>query len=51
MMFQLEQDEKEWMIVTAAADYAVMSKMLVENPDLIKFRDFISGYSGTFTNF
>ncbi|XP_014680313.1 PREDICTED: ankyrin repeat domain-containing protein SOWAHA-like isoform X3 [Priapulus caudatus] len=41
----LDEEEKMWMLASTAADYAMLSKMLGDNPELVRFRDFMSGYT------
>ncbi|XP_065935244.1 uncharacterized protein [Magallana gigas] len=43
--FNLDSEEKEWIVASSSSDYHPMHKMLTKNPNLVNIKDFTSGVS------
>ena len=43
----LEQSEKEWIVKSAIGDCDTISRLLLTDRQLVNYKDFISGYTGT----
>ena len=43
---QLEPNQKEWIYKTAIGDLDSVTRLLLQDRTLVKYKDFISGYTG-----
>ena len=44
---QLEPNQKEWIYKTAVGDLDAVTRLLLSDRSLVKYKDFVSGYTGT----